>query len=132
MQTYTTEQANQLLVNILSNSYAKDNQQPVIKPSMVSKIIFERYINAEVGTIKLFLYSEGSRSNNKPFIYNKQVTIDKFSNIDKCLMVLLRDSKDDNSLDDLLGDNEEPEENFELPCEVCGEVSNGLHCNCTD
>jgi len=98
----TKQEAEQLLRAIINGCKSSDGSQLKCEVKEVSKIIYERYLNAEVGKLKLFKYSTGSQSNNKPYTYDTEVNPMKFNLIDICLVSLLQDAKNNDSIDDLL------------------------------
>jgi len=95
-------QAVRVIDGVISGSYDSKNCKLECSANKVSKIVFERYVNAEIGSMKLFQYTEGKVGNNHPYKYERMVTTKEFVAIDDCLMVILEKSKDKNILDDLL------------------------------
>lgn len=50
--------------------------QHSVAPSSVSKFVIESYIGNSLCTCKIFLYSSERASNNKPYVFERQITIE--------------------------------------------------------
>lgn len=71
-----TDKAVHFFTQLIKNSTATDGSKPLdMTPADISKIMFERLTDAEVGNLKLFFYSTARSTNNKPYKFNKKVSI---------------------------------------------------------
>ena len=107
-RNYSTEEKEEIIENIMFDSYDSKSNQATGSVEDISKFVFEKYSNASLGKLKMFFYSTGSQNNNHPYMYKRQMSIKKFA-----LIVELHDSlvhgKDDDGLDDLLLDEVDKE-----------------------
>jgi len=107
--SYSYEEMVSIADNIMGQCKTSSGQvldTDINTPQDVSRIMFTQYTNAASGELKLFLYSRGRTTNNKPYIYNKRLSRKKYNIImDMFDSIFSHDVDNDSDLDDLIIDD---------------------------